>query len=242
MLILRLILLNPVLPRKKDGPMKNLEISAKTVEKAIQEALNQLGVSREEIEITILKEGRHGILGLRAEEARIRVKPLVSMTKRKSNIAEIAKSVLETLLAKMGVTASVEPNTELSVAGDQEDAVPIAFDINGEDLGILIGRRGQTLSCLQYIVRLITTCQAEAWVPIIIDVAGYKQRHYESLRALAWRVAEQVKSEKVSFRLESMSAYERRIIHLALADHPDVTTQSIGEGEARKVVILPKEQ
>jgi spoIIIJ-associated protein len=78
-------------------------------------------------------------------------------------------------------------------------------------------------------------------VPIIIDVEGYKQRRYEALRALAWRLAEQVKVRGVPFSLEPMSAYERRIIHLALADHPDVTTQSIGEGEARKVVILPKE-
>jgi spoIIIJ-associated protein len=222
--------------------MKNLEISAKTVEEAIQEALNQLGVRREEIEITVLKEGKHGLLGLGAEEAKIRVKPLVSMTKGKSDINKKAKRVLETLLAKMGIIASVEPTTKLPVEIDKEAAVPIAFDIKGEDLGILIGRRGQTLSCLQHIVRLIIAHQTNAWIPIIIDVEGYKQRHYKSLQTLALNIAEQVKSEGTSFRLEPMSAYERRIVHLTLADHPDVTTQSIGDGEARRVVILPKKQ
>ncbi len=181
-------------------------------------------------------------MGLGTEEVRIRVKPLVSMTEEKSNIAETAKSVLETLLAKLEITASVEPNTKPFVEGGGEADVPIAFDIKGEDLGILIGRRGQTLACLQYIVRIITASQMKAWTPIVIDVEGYKQRHYESLRTLALRIAEQVKSSRVSFRLEPMSPYERRIIHLTLAEHPDVTTESIGEGEARKVVILPKNQ
>ncbi len=106
----------------------------------------------------------------------------------------------------------------------------------------MIGRRGQTLSCLQHIVRLIVGHQTDAWLPITIDVAGYKQHRYEALQALAQRMAEQVKVRRAPFTLEPMPAYERRIIHLALAEHPDVTTQSIGEGEARQVVILPKEQ
>ena len=158
-----------------------------------------------------------------------------------SDIAELAKSVLERLLAEMGVVASVMLQDKAPVEGGEEAAVPIAFDIKGDDLGILIGRRGQALFYLQYIVRLIVAHQTKTWAPIIIDVEGYKQRRYEALRALAWRLAEQVKVRGVPFSLEPMSAYERRIIHIALADHPDVTTQSIGEGEARKVVILPKE-
>ena len=221
--------------------MESLEISAKTVEEAIQRALEQLGVSREEVEVTVIKEGKPGILGLGAEEAKVRVRPLVPMTKKESDIAETAKSVLETLLDLMGVKASVELHTEPFVE-EEEAAAPIALDIKGDDLGILIGRRGQSLSCLQYIVRLIITHQRQAWVPIVIDVEGYKQRRYESLRALAWRIAEQVKVMGVPFTLEPMPAYERRIIHLTLANQPDVTTQSVDEGEARKVVILPKEQ
>ena len=222
--------------------MKDLEISAKTVEEAIQHALEKLGVGREEVEIAVLKEGKTGVLGLGAEEAKIRVKLLASIAEERNHIAEIAKGVLETLLGRMGITASVVPYTQPFVEGEEGTAVPIAFDIKGEDLGILIGRRGQTLACLQYIVRLITAHQAKAWVPIIVDVEGYKQRRYESLRALAWRVAEQVKVKRVPFRLEPMPASERRIIHLALADNPDIATQSIGEGEARRVVVSVKEK
>jgi len=163
------------------------------------------------------------------------------MTEERNHIAEIAKGVLETLLSRMGITASVVSHTPPFITVEEGDTVPIAFDIKGEDLGILIGRHGQTLSSLQYIVRLITTHQAKSSAPIIIDVEGYKQRRYESLRALAWRVAEQVKVRRVPFRLEPMPAYERRIIHLALADHPDVVTESIGEGMVRKVVVSLKE-
>jgi len=159
-----------------------------------------------------------------------------------ADIAEEAKSVLERLLTEMGVVASVTLQDKAPVEVEEGTIAPIALDIKGDDLGILIGRRGQALSYLQYIVRLIVAHQTKTRVPIIIDVEGYKQRRYEALQALAVRLAEQVKVRGVPFSLEPMSAYERRIIHITLADHPDVTTQSIGEGEARKVVILPKEQ
>ena len=167
---------------------------------------------------------------------------LMSIPEEESDIAEAAKSVLERLLTEMGVVASVVLQAKASIEGEEGTTAPIALDIEGDDLGILIGRRGQTLSYLQHVVRLIVAHQTEAWVPIIIDVEGYKRRRYEALQSLAWRLAEQVKVRGVPFSLEPMSAYERRIIHLTLADHPDVTTQSIGEGEARKVVILLKEQ
>lgn len=210
--------------------MDEMEISGKTVEEAIQEALDRLDVSRNEVEVTILSEGRSGILGLGAEEARIRVKTLVPTADSERPLARLAKEVLERLLAIMGVSASV---TQVAVA-------PVTLNIKGDDLGILIGRRGQTLACLQHIVRLIVSHQTKAWLPVIIDVEEYKQRRYQALEALAYRMAEQVKVKRVPFTLEPMPAYERRIIHLTLADNPDVTTQSIGEGESRKVVIAPK--
>jgi len=220
--------------------MKNLEVSAKTVEEAIQQALEQLGVSLKEVEVTVVKEGKHGILGLGTEEATVRVRLL--MSKSRIDIAETARSVLEALLTRMEVVASIVPQ-ELPSAGEDDEAdAPITFDIKGDDLGILIGRSGRTLSCLQYMVRLIVAHQTETWLPIIIDVEGYKQRRYEILQALAWRVAEQVKAKEAPFTLKPMPAYERRIIHLSLADHSDVTTESIGEGEARRVVISPKEK
>ncbi len=222
--------------------MENLEISAKTVEEATQRALEQLGLSQDEVKVTVLKEGRTGVLGLGAEEARISVTPLVPMSKEESDVAGTAKGVIERLLTAMGVSASVELYDEPLVEGEEAATAPIAFDIKGDDLGILIGRRGQTLSCLQYVVRLIVSHQMTLEVPITIDVEGYKQRRLESLRALAQRLAEQVKVKQAPFTLEPMPAYERRIIHLTLAGHPDVATHSVGFGEARKVVIEPKEQ
>jgi len=216
--------------------METLEISAKTVDEAIKKALEQLGVGRDEVEITVLSEGRSGILGIGAEEATIRV----ALKKRPTEtVADIAREVLETILSKMGVTASVVSQAQAFVAEEGEQP-PTAFDVRGEDLGILIGRRGQTLASLQYLVRLITAQRMKAWIPVIIDVEGYKQRRYEALRSLALQVAERVKTERTPFNFEPMPAYERRIIHLALANHPDVTTQSIGEGEARKVTVILK--
>jgi len=167
----------------------------------------------------------------------------VEVSENKDDIDEVAKSVLETLLSLMDVSASVVPSASLLPGGGEEGAADsITLEIKGEDLGILIGRRGQALSCLQYIVRLIVGHQTKVWLPIIIDVEGYKRRRYDALQAIAWRMAEMVKTRGEPFALEPMSAFDRRVIHLALADHPDVTTQSSGEGEARKVVILPKEQ
>lgn len=154
-------------------------------------------------------------------------------------IVEVAKDILEKLLNLMGISASVTPLSEFTAEGATSS---VTFNVEGEDLGILIGRRGQTLSCLQYLVRLIVGHQTKVWRPITIDVEGYKQRRCNALRDLAWRMAEQVKVKKVPFSLEPMPPFDRRIIHLALVDHPDVTTQSSGEGEARRVVILPKEQ
>ena len=235
--------------------MKNLEVSAGTVEEAIQKALEQLGVSREKVEVTVVKEGKHGILGLGGEEAKVIVRPLEGVSEEVSekvpeevseevpeNVDEVAREVLETLLAWLGVEASVVSQTKPPVEGGEEAPGVVTMDVTGDDLGILIGRRGQTLAALQYVVRLIVTNQAKAHVPVVIDVEGYKQRRYGALQALAWRMAEQVKDRKRSFALEPMLAYERRIIHLALADDPDVTTESVGEGETRKVVIMPKEQ
>lgn len=162
-----------------------------------------------------------------------------SEVNKDSDVDEVAKGILEELLTRLGVDASVV-SQPANPAEEGEAADPATLDIEGDDLGILIGRRGQTLASLQYIVRLIVGNKTEVWMPVVIDVEGYKQRRYERLQALAWRVAEQVKVREVPFTLEPMMAYERRIIHLALADHPDITTESTGEGEDRRVVIRLK--
>lgn len=218
--------------------MEHLEISARTVEEAIQLASEQLGVAAEDLKVTVLREGKAGILGLGAEEATIRVESPVSG--QESETIETVKDILEKLLDLMGVTATVVPPTDYPPQTEAEAPEPVTFNINGNDLGILIGRRGSTIASLQYMVRLIVGHQTKQWVPIIIDVEGYKQRRYEALQSLAQSMAEQVKAKDMPFALEPMPPFERRIIHMTLADHPDVTTESIGEGDFRKVVILLK--
>ena len=213
--------------------MKEIEVSAKTVDEAIQTALEQLGVDEDQVEVVVLKKGRSGVLGMGTEEAKIKVK-LLSEAKEKDEVASIATEVLETLIKAMGISA------EVCVTQAPTEEQPMALDIEGDDLGLLIGRRGQTLASLQYVVRLIVAEKMKMWVPINVDVAGYKKRRYESLRGLALRLAEQVKRNRRLITLEPMPADERRIIHLALTDHPDVDTESTGEGEGRKVAILLK--
>ena len=220
--------------------MRSLEISAPTVEAAIQEALEQLGVSREKAEVIVVKEGKSGILGLGSEEAVVRVRSLVMEPEERSEIVGVAREALESLLVRMGVEASVVSEVEPPLEQGDEAYEVITINVTGDDLGILIGRRGQTLAALQHVVRLIVAHQMKDRVPIVIDVEGYKQRRYSALQALAGRMAEQVKERQKQFALEPMPAYERRIIHLTLADDPDVITESTGVGEVRKVVIMPK--
>ena len=213
--------------------MNELEVSGKTVNEAIQIALEKLGVSEDKVEVTVLKKGRSGVLGMGVEAAKIKVR-LKPAAGEKADAVEVAKEVLETLVKLMKITA------EVSVLQANTGELPVTLNIEGEDLGVLIGRRGQALASLQYVVRLIVAEKLKVWVPINVDIAGYKKRRYESLQNLALRLAEQVKRNRRLIMLEPMPADERRIIHLALTDHPDVTTQSMGEGDMRKVAILLK--
>ena len=208
-------------------------MSGKTVDEAIQLALEQLGVSEDRVEVIVLKKGRSGVLGMGAEEAKIRVR-LLPIGGEKVNVIETAKEVVSKLIELMGLTAS------LSVTQPTSGELPVILNIEGEDLGTVSFTRGQTLASLQYIVRLIVAEKLKMWVPINVDIAGYKKRRYESLQNLALRLADQVKKSKRLITLEPMPADERRVIHVTLADHPDVTTQSMGEGEARRVAILLK--
>lgn len=212
--------------------MESLEISAKTVEEAVALALEKLGASRDEVEVVVLKEGKPGFLGFGGDEATVRVSRRQSEEVRQAAVI-LAKEVLEKLLSLMKVSASIEEK-EPSVEG----RAPISLEITGEDLGILIGRRGQTLSSLQYMVYLMVSQQLKAHVPVTIDVEGYLERRQEALQNLARRMAERVMATGQPVTLEPMPASERRIIHLALRDYPGVITQSIGESEDRKVTIL----
>jgi spoIIIJ-associated protein len=209
--------------------MEMIEITAETVEQAIQKAEAQLGLGRDQFAVEVVREGRPGILGMGSREAVIRVTPT---TLPEEDVLSRVAEILDTLLGLMGVQGKVE------VASDE---LPLGLNIEGDDLGILIGRRGQTLVALEYVTKLIVVRRLKAWVPLTIDVGGYKKHRRDSLQRLALYLAEQVKSGRRAMPMEPMPPDERRIIHLALADHPDVTTQSIGDGESRKVVILPRE-
>ena len=216
--------------------MRQIESHAATVEEAIQLALDRLGVDEDMVEIEILSEGKAGMLGLGREEACVRV---TLQDEAPSDDIRVARGVLLELLEKLDLPAEI--TVEEGTTGEGEEGEePIVFDINGEELGILIGRRGQTLAALQYVLRLMVSEKLSTQVPLVIDVNGYKKRRYDSLRTLARHIAEQVTVSQRPFSLEPMPAYERRIIHMALSDHPSVTTQSVGFGEARKVTVLPK--
>jgi spoIIIJ-associated protein len=211
------------------------------VEEATKRALTQLNVGLEDVEITVLNEGRSGILGIGSEDARIRVTLKESLEANKGNIVTSeAKDILAALLGKMGMQVEIALETDSVLTQDEEDRDHIVLNVTGQDAGSLIGRKGQTLDALQYITRLMLTRKSAGQTSFIIDVENYRLRRYEDLKAFALNVAEQVKSKKTSIRLEPMSAYERRIVHLALANDPDIVTESVGEGESRKVVVYPK--
>ena len=206
--------------------MEGIEIVAATVEQAIEKAEAQLGLSRDQFEVEVINEGKSGILGVGGKEALIKVTPVTPLER---DAVQVVTEVLDTLLELLGLIGTVEVLS---------DEIPIDLNIKGDDLGILIGRRGQTLASLEYITKIIVVGQLKAWLPLTVDVAGYKKRRRDSLQRLTLYLADQVKSRRRAITMEPMPADERRIVHLTLADNPDVTTQSIGEGESRKVVIL----
>ena len=157
------------------------------------------------------------------------MEPLIPLEK---DVLKIATETLDTLLELLEVAGEVEVLSQ---------ELPIALNVKGDDLSLLIGRRGQTLASLEYIVKLIVAGQLKTWLPLTVDVAEYKKRRYDSLQRLALHLAEDVRDRGRPITLEPMPPNERRIIHLTLADHPDVITHSIGEGETRKVVISLKQ-
>jgi len=154
------------------------------------------------------------------------------------NLLFISRQTVAELLEKMKVPAHIEVRYG---EPDEEGQRPVLVDVQGDDLGVLIGRRAEILNALQYVVNLIVSKQVEHWVQVIIDVQGYRARHERQLRQMAQRMADQAMKAGRRQVLEPMSASDRRIIHLELRDHPGVTTQSVGEEPTRKVTIVPKE-
>lgn len=154
-----------------------------------------------------------------------------------------ALTIAGELLTTMGFAVRVVPRrgpAALEEPAAEAEPPTIALDVLGDDLGMLIGRRGEHLAQLQYLVTLLVNRRVGAWTRVSLDVEGYKRRREESLIGLAERVARQVARSGRPIQLEPMPPSERRIVHLALRDEPDVSTESSGEGDLRRVVIAPR--
>ncbi len=208
--------------------MRSIERSARTVEEAIAEALQELQVAREDVEVEILDEGSRAFLGLiGGKPARVRV----TVRDKREEKAQAVAAFLQGILDRMGIAAKVEHSW-------QDDDV-LRLDIQGEELGLVIGRRGETLDALQYLVSLAANKNGE-WIRIILDAEGYRARREETLRNLALRLGERVKRTGRRAVLDPMNAMERRIIHLALQNDAGVETHSEGVAPYRRVIIAPR--
>ena len=209
--------------------MEERVMSGKTVEEAIEVALKELDANREEVEVEILSRGKPGFLGLGSEPARVRLRKIPAT----DNAAAYAMDVVNKILSAAGV----ETLTTLRNAHNPDSGGPV-IDIEGEDSGLLIGRRGETLRALQFLVNLVVKKGlGDGEVRVLLDVERYRERRFNSLHDLALRVADTVVSTGREVSLEPMPAAERRAIHIALAEHTRVTTQSSGFGENRQVTI-----
>jgi spoIIIJ-associated protein len=269
--------------------MESVEVSAKSVDEAIDIALEELGLKRSQVEIEILSAGKPGLFGIGGEQARVRVTALEEGTARPmapegeeqpppgppppaarrpsrerdggrgapteiaigeeaedievkpldSEEVVLAADYLTQLLEMMQVEAGVNVRAP-ETAADGHGRVSAVLDVEGDDLGLLIGRRGVTLASLQYMINLMVSRKLNSRVLVSVDVEHYRRRREESLLGLARRMADRVGRSGRSITLEPMPAAERRIIHLALADDEAVTTGSVGQGDARKVAIYPR--
>ena len=209
--------------------MQEIQMSAKTVEEAIELALKELDAERSDVEIAVVSRGKSGILGIGAEPATVRV---ALLSDDPPDSVTITSAVLESLISMMGVDATLTLKQLYNEALDG----PV-FEIEGDDAGLLIGRKGETLSTIQFMVKYIVSHKIGDRVNVMIDVEGYQERRRQALINMARRVAGRVADTGRSIALEPMPPNERRIVHLTLSDHPQVTTESAGSGDSRQVVI-----
>lgn len=258
--------------------MAGVEASGKTVEEAIENALDELGAERDEVEIEVLEEPKKGRLGIGGHDARVKVRligdeddddepapgnradPVVHDDDEEDeeededverevlldddgnpieDEAEVAAQMLDQLLVLMGIEGDVSIR-DAETPGDGLGMAKAVLEVEGDDLGVLIGRRGETLSSLQYLLNLMVTRKLGDGNYFTVDIEGYRRRRERQLSTLAVRTAETVKRTKRPTTLEPMPPNERRIIHLTLSEDRYVETDSVGEGEDRRVSISPK--
>jgi spoIIIJ-associated protein len=236
-----------------------LEIIAPSVDEAVARGIAQLGINRDAVDVDVLDTGSKGLFGIGGRQARVRLvlksgstantsaAPSVKASAAASDdevpadeddVLRVSRETVKELLEKMKVFAKVTVHYgEPEEAGDEKQ---VMVDINGDDLSILIGRRTETLNALQYIASLIVSKELEKWVPLVIDIQGYRSRRTRALQQLARRMAEQAVHTGKRQTLEPMPANERRIIHMELSNNTQVITESTGEEPNRKVTIVLK--
>lgn len=208
--------------------MKVAEKYARTVEEATKAAIDELGVDKDDpnLEIEVIDEGSKGVFGWGNKFAR--VKAIL-----KNDAEDITDEIIQKILSYLDLTGEIEK---------EQDGDVLRLNIIGGDMGILIGKKGQTLDALQFLLSLIYNKKKKDKAKIILDIEGYRQRRERSLKDMAIKLAEKVKYDRKNITLDPMMPNERRIIHLTLQNHPDVITFSQGEEPMRRVVISPKSQ
>ena len=209
--------------------MDYIEVSAKTVSEAITEACQKLGVTSDRLEYEVMEEGSSGFLGIGSKPAVI--KAAVKITE--VSLEDKAKAFLNDVFAAMNMTVVVS-------ASYDENEREMDIDLSGDEMGVLIGKRGQTLDSLQYLVSLVVNKDVNDYIRVKVDTENYRQRRKETLENLAKNIAFKVKKTRRPVSLEPMNPYERRIIHSALQNDKYVVTHSEGEEPFRRVVVALK--
>lgn len=206
--------------------MEFIEISEKTVNEAITVACQKLSVTSDKLEYEVIEEGSTGFLGFNS-------KPAIIKARVKSSIEDKAKDFLKEVFEAMNLTVVIHVKFNA-------DENSLDIDLSGDEMGVLIGKRGQTLDSLQYLVSLVVNKEVENYIRVKVDTENYRQRRKETLENLARNISFKVKRSKRSVSLEPMNPYERRIIHSALQNDKFVTTHSEGEEPFRRVVVTIK--
>ena len=206
--------------------MEYREFSAKTVNDAITEALIQLGVTSEQLEYEVIEKGSAGFLGINSKKAVIKAR-------KKETLEDKVRRFLEDMLQAMNMDATVELTYD-------EESKNMDIELKGKEMGLLIGKRGQTLDSIQYLVSIVANKDTEEYIHVKLDTENYRKRRRETVENLAKNLAYKVKRTRKPVSLEPMNAYERRVIHSALQNDKYVSTYSEGEEPYRHVVIALK--
>jgi spoIIIJ-associated protein len=214
------------------------EFVAPTVGEAVAEGLARLGLREDQTRITVLEEGRLPAGADNGIPARVRLTRIEDPLPADPELEQV-RQVVQDLLDRMRLKART--TAQWIVPGDSRETRHMLVEIHGQDMGILVSRRGEVLMAMQYVARMIAGRQAGQPVPLILDVEGYRQRREQQLRRMARRAAEQAVERGRTVVLEPMPANERRVIHIELRDDAGVTTESVGLGRQRKVTVIPRE-